>query len=188
MAEHLRSCKAELERDLERLRELALKLGASEAKPIPAHAVVVRNWVRWKCRFGCSEYGKRLTCPPYSPTPEETERVLSEYGICLLVRFGPCREAGYEDGVNVHEAMFQLEREAFLAGYYAAFSLACGPCPYCDECNVKEGACRHPERARPSMEACGIDVYATARNAGYELSVITSYDQRPTFFGLLLLT
>jgi hypothetical protein len=37
------------------------------------------------------------------------------------------------------------------------------------------------------MEACGIDVYATARNAGYELKVVTSYEEEPTFFGLLLL-
>ncbi|MEM0024693.1 MAG: DUF2284 domain-containing protein [Thermofilaceae archaeon] len=188
MAEHLRSDKVKLERDLEELRRLAVKLGAEDARPIQALAVVVRDWVRWKCRFGCGEYGRRLTCPPFSPTPEETRRVLSEYGVGLIVKFGPCLEAGYDEGVNVHEVMFQLEREAFLMGYYAAFSLACGPCPYCEECNVKEGVCRNPERARPSMEACGIDVYATARNAGYELKVVTSYEQRPTFFGLLLLT
>jgi len=178
---------ARLVRDLEALRALALKLGAEDARPVPASAVVVRDWVRWKCRFGCGEYGRRLTCPPYSPTPEETRRVLREYWVALLVKFGPCVEAGY-DGVNVHEVMFQLEREAFLSGYYAAFALACGPCPYCDECNVREGVCRHPERARPSMEACGIDVYATARNAGYELRVVRSPSERPTFFGLLLLT
>ncbi|MCS7105329.1 MAG: DUF2284 domain-containing protein [Thermofilaceae archaeon] len=188
MAEFLREDKERLMRDLEKLRDLAVKLGASDAREIPASSVVVREWVRLKCRFGCGEYGRRLTCPPYSPTPEETERILKGYGICLLVKFGLCVEAGYNSGVNVHDVMFKLEREAFLLGYYPAFALACGPCPYCDECNIEEGFCRHPERARPSMEACGIDVYATARNAGYELKVVTDYNERPTFFGLLLLT
>ena len=173
--------------ELSRLKELAIKLGAEDAVELPAEKVVVRDWVRWKCRFGCGEYGRRLTCPPLSPSPEETRRVLREYNLCLLVRFGPCVEAGYGDGVNVHEVMFELERAAFLMGYYSAFALASGPCPYCEECTLKEGSCRHPERARPSMEACGIDVYATSRNAGYDLKVVTSRDQRPVFFGLLLL-
>lgn len=188
MAEHLRADRGALESTLKKLEELAVRLGAEEARPIPASSVVVKEWVRWKCRFGCGEYGRRLTCPPYSPTPEETKRILRDFGTCLLVKFGPCLEAGCNSGVNVHDVMFQLEREAFLSGYYAALALACGPCPYCDECNVREGVCRHPERARPSMEACGIDVYATVRNAGYELKVVTSHNQRPTYFGLLLLT
>ena len=187
MSEHLRIDNAVLGAVLERLKELALKLGAEDAKPIPASAVVVNDWVRWKCKFGCGGYGRCLTSPPYSPTPEETRKVLNEYGVCLLVKFGPCVEAGYENSVNVHEVMFQLERTTFLSGFYSAFALACGPCPYCEECNVKEGICRHPEKARPSMEACGIDVYATAHNAGYELKVVASYEEKPTFFGLLLL-
>lgn len=171
---------------INKLKELAIKLGAENAVELPAEKVVVKDWVRWKCRFGCGEYGRRLTCPPFSPSPEETRRVLREYGLCLLVRFGPCIEAGYEE-VNIHEVMFELERAAFLMGYYPAFALASGPCPYCEECVLKEGSCRHPEKARPSMEACGIDVYATSKNAGYDLEVVTSRDQRPVFFGLLLL-
>ncbi len=31
-----------------------------------------------KCKYGCGAYGTRLTCPPYSPTPDETRRMLSE--------------------------------------------------------------------------------------------------------------
>ncbi|RLE98657.1 MAG: hypothetical protein DRJ96_00450 [Thermoprotei archaeon] len=151
--------------------------------------VVVRDWVRLKCKYGCSSYGKRLTCPPYSPTPEEMRRVLKEYEIGLLVKFGPSViEGGAREGVNVHEVMFKLERAAFLRGYYPAFGLACGPCTLCPECNVERGICRKPHMARPSMEAYGIDVYATVKDVGLELRVVTSYDQRPTYFGLLLLT
>ena len=79
-------------------------------------------------------------------------------------------------------AVVELEREAFLKVYYSAFGLACSPCPYCDECNL----CVHPDLARPSMEACGIDVYATVRRAGFDLKVVKTRDEKPTYLGLLL--
>ena len=47
--------------------------------------------------------------------------------------------------------------------------------------------CTHPDKARPSMEAMGIDVYATVNNAGYELKVVTSEQETATYHGLLLL-
>ncbi|RLG79107.1 MAG: hypothetical protein DRO40_13205 [Thermoprotei archaeon] len=75
-----------------------------------------------------------------------------------------------------------------MSGYYTSFGMACGPCNLCPECNVKEGVCLKPHVARPSMEACGIDVFATARNTGFQLKVLTSYEQQPTCFGLVLVT
>ena len=47
-----------------------------DLREISAGDVVVANWVRLKCRYGCQAYGRHLGCPPYSPTPEETQRVL----------------------------------------------------------------------------------------------------------------
>jgi len=188
MSEYLQADRERLRRDLEKLRIEALKLGAEEAIPIEAKLIVVRDWVRLKCRYGCGSYGRWLTCPPYSPTPEETRRILREYEVGVLLRFGPCLECGIEGATNIHEAVFKLERLAFLLGYYAAFGMACGPCNLCPECNVEEGVCRKSHTARPSMEACGIDVYATVRNACLELKVVTSYDQTPTCFGLVLIT
>jgi len=83
-----------------------------------------------------------------------------------------------------HEAVAKLEREDFLSGYYSAFGLACGPCPHCEECNLKE--CVYPHLARPAMEACGIDVYAIVRRAGFNLRVVRSRDEKPAYFSLLL--
>ncbi|MGC8831216.1 MAG: DUF2284 domain-containing protein [Thermoproteota archaeon] len=119
-----------------------MKLGAAE-KVINASDVVVRDWVRLKCQYGCDGYGKCLTCPPYSPNPEQMRRILSGYSSAMLLRFEPEWE-------NVHKVVARLEREAFLSGYYSAFGLASGSCPLCKECNLKN--CVHPELARPSME------------------------------------
>lgn len=69
------------------LMEKARELGAKDAKVIPAADIVVENRVPLKCRAGCIAYGKKLTCPPYVPTPDEFRKVLSEYHHALLVKF-----------------------------------------------------------------------------------------------------
>ena len=69
------------------LIEAARSLGAADAKVIPASDVIVENRVPLKCRAGCIGYRKKLTCPPYVPTPDEFRKVLSEYRYALLVKF-----------------------------------------------------------------------------------------------------
>ncbi len=167
---------SDLQEDLGKLCKIAIELGAREAKAIKAEDVVVADWVRLKCQYGCDGYGKSLTCPPYSPTPDQTRRILSCYKYAILVHF--------PQDSDIHRAMAKLEREAFLLGYYAAFAMVAGPCTLCDECSLDY--CRHPELARPSMEACGIDVYSTVRRAGFNIHVLRSRDEKPTYYALLL--
>jgi predicted metal-binding protein len=63
--------------------------------------------------------------------------------------------------------------------------MATGPCELCRECNLEAG-CAHPDQARPSMEACGIDVFQTARDAGFPIQVVTSCEDTANFYSLLL--
>jgi len=164
--------------------EKAIKLGASKAKIIKAEEVVVADWVRLKCQYGCGGYGKRLSCPPYSPTPNETRRIITGYKKVILMKFRSCQECDDREAVNIHMVIAKMERDLFLSGYYAAFGMACGPCNLCAQCNLDE--CQKPNLARPSMEACGIDVYATARESGFKIEVLTQRDQIPRCFGLIL--
>ena len=162
----------------------AIELGAAKAKIIKAEDVIVADWVRLKCQYGCGGYGKRLTCPPYSPTPSETRKVIAGYRRAILLKFRSCQECAEQPAVNIHQFITEMERDLFLSGYYAAFGMACGPCDLCTQCNLEE--CRKPDLARPSMEACGIDVYATARKAGFKIEVLTRRDQIPRCFALVL--
>jgi predicted metal-binding protein len=73
--------------DLAFLVDTAKKLGVKEAKIIPTTDVFVENRVPLKCRAGCIGYGKKLTCPPYVPTPDEFRKILGEYRFALLVKF-----------------------------------------------------------------------------------------------------
>lgn len=69
------------------LVDAAKDLGASDAKVIVASDVIVEDRVVMKCRAGCIGYGKKLTCPPHVPTPDQFRKILSEYRSALLVKF-----------------------------------------------------------------------------------------------------
>lgn len=69
------------------LEDEARKLGAIEARVVPASDVFVENRVPLKCRTGCVGYGKKLTCPPHVPSVDEFRKILSEYSYVMLVKF-----------------------------------------------------------------------------------------------------
>ena len=166
---------------------LAQTLGASRAKIIPVRSVVTAEWVRIKCQYGCSGWGKRYTCPPYSPKPEVTRRVLAEYHTGLLIQR---EQIGYRTEPKLRmvfkKMVARLERALFLDGYYKAFGMASGPCRFCQTCDLKK-SCRFPDDARPAMEACGIDVYQTCRNNGFKLEVVRTEQDPCTYVGLILI-
>lgn len=157
----------------------ARRLGLSRAVAIPAADVVTAPWVRMKCRFGCAGYGAGRQCPPGSPTDVDTARLLADYRRALVL-------VGEPPGREFHRRLLALEKAAFLQGYPKALVFGAGPCPVCDDC-PPAGPCRHPDRARPSMEASGMDVYATAAAAGLPLAPVTAPDGFVTYIGLLLL-
>lgn len=164
------------EKKIDRLHRLAKRWGALGVKTIGPDTVFTATWVRLKCQYGCGGYGACLTCPPHSPTPETTRKMLDEYQTILLVHM--------RDWRGVRQVIPKLERAAFLDGSYQAFGITSGPCHLCDDCNLK--SCVHPREARPSMEACGIDVYRTARTNGFPIEVCRDREAEQNYYGLLL--
>jgi predicted metal-binding protein len=96
-------------------------------------------------------------------------------------------EARLRDSKNEFaHLMSALEAEAFKMGYRFAAAFAGGDCVLCDVCAGASGEpCNHPFEARPSMEAVGIDVVATAEAAGLPLELPA--DTHPRWTGLLLI-
>ena len=172
--------------------------------------IVVADWVRLKCRYGCRAYGKHLCCPPFAPSPEEMRRVVSEYRTAILARFeakpGPGTDPVHlhhylwDSIAHLHDTVYRLEIAAFLFGCYKALGFYALPCTLCETCVAEEMQergeeinpldilrCRHKDRMRPSMEGCGVDVFKTLENAGYSPKVIRSYSERIILFGMVLL-
>lgn len=100
---------------MEQLLKRALELGAENAKIISTHTVVVEEWVRWKCRYGCAFYEKDGCHPPVAPDAESTRKVMREYSKAVLLR-GP-------KGKQLTEIAVRLEGEAYHSGFYKAFAL-----------------------------------------------------------------
>jgi predicted metal-binding protein len=69
------------------LKNMALEKGAMNAEIITADKVVVENRIVLKCKLGCTKYGKTLTCPPYTPTPQEFRKIINEYSYILFMKF-----------------------------------------------------------------------------------------------------
>ena len=105
--------------------------------------------------------------------------MLDEYTTAILIH-------SPQDWVDIKVIVCKLEREAFLSGYYKAFAMGSGPCNLCTTCDTHK-PCVHADQARPSMEACGIDVFRTARTAGYSIEVVRDSTSPQNYFGLLLL-
>lgn len=179
---------------IDSLIEYIKESGSTSAKIIDPSGIIVSQWVRYKCQYGCRGYARYFTCPPYSPSVAETKFMVSEYKLAVLAEF--VFNPKSEQNPNVGEIMFEVERKAFLNGLYRAFSFSAGPCRLCDSCiassiesanKFSKRLCRHQDKARPSMESCGIDVYETARKAGYEIDVVRNYEDCYKRFGLLML-
>lgn len=172
----------------------AKELGASGGKFIRIKDIPVGAWTRMKCQYGCPNFGKTLCCPPYTPDYAATQDFLQGYKHALLLQYKyefKAEEANnwVEVDKNLSNELLQLllavEKEAFLANYYKAFALKAGRCHLCETCTLTY--CRHPQEARPSMEACGIDVMAVVNKAGFKAQILKGPVRELAIYGLVLI-
>lgn len=196
------------------LRKLALDLGASDAKIISSERVVIEDRVVLKCKVGCNNYGKTLACPPYTPSAEEFRKIVSEYNYALFMKFKSKAEADSdlrenlskteadipndlkekadkfwatwkEDKKSMLSSVIKLEREAMNKGYSLAIAFVSGSCQLCDKCSIETRICIHPDLARYSEDAVGVNVKKTAENAG--IAFVFPFPKNPESFALLLI-
>lgn len=160
----------------------ALELGIDGVKVIDPRSIVTAEWVRMKCQFGCPGFGTSLCCPPHTPTPDVTRKVIDSYEKAILLHR---RLKKGERSKGFNETVVRLEIEIFLDGYYKAWSMGSGPCRLCKECDPN-GFCKHGYESRPSMEACGIDVFKTARNNGFPIEVVRTHEEERNIYGVIL--
>jgi predicted metal-binding protein len=190
------------------LIEVASRAGAVAARIIPSRRIVIDPRVRLKCEVPrCAGYGQFLTCPPNVMSVDTFSRILASYRWGLLVQVEATDINSTEkadrridkgilkNNAKVHrpfkrkllEIVEAVESAAFKQGMRFAVGLTGGSCVLCERCVGNKGypACRHPFRARPAMEALGIDVIETAENAGIPIHLSSSNNVLWT--GLILL-
>ncbi|MDY6912772.1 MAG: DUF2284 domain-containing protein [Chloroflexota bacterium] len=165
-----------------------MERGATNAKQIRPDTIVTAAWVRMKCQFGCSEYGKGYACPPYTPAPEQTRAIVDCYNRAILFHIELPKAPDRRERIPRFLTMLMdLEGEMFKDGYYKALAFLSGPCRVCKECaRLKDEPCSFGDRSRPSMEACGIDVFQTVRNNGFFIEPLRERHETQNQYGLIL--
>ena len=71
----------------EDLEAIFTKHGFTDFKWIDPEKIVVSNWVRMKCKFGCPEYGKAAACPPNTLSVSECKEFFREYKDAVIFHF-----------------------------------------------------------------------------------------------------
>jgi len=178
-----------LRANLERYRALALELGASDAAIIPASDIIVDERVRLKCLVPrCRRAGETPNCPPNAPDLDLVRRAFDRFSWAILLKcdVGPIQDYAPGSGTTREEKrrvlsfhrqgadiVYALERQAYKDGYHLALGLSGGSCKdyLCQGmlCQfLDSGRCRFPQRARPAMEAMGIDVISLINKVGWQ--------------------
>lgn len=151
--------------------------------------IIVAQWVRFKCMFGCSGFGVTASCPPNTPPIPDCREFINEYKAALIFHFQiklDDPETRHEYCTKLNKKLLKLEREIFLAGYYKTFLLFMDECALCDECTGVRETCLKKEESRPTAEGLGVDVYQTAHNCGYPIEVLKDYDQEMNRYAFIL--
>ena len=146
----------------------------SDFRWINPHEIVVAQWVRVKCTFGCSDYGLGA-CPPNTPSVAECEKFFREYKSGFIIRFKKFTgKDSYpvEWSSKITEKLLEIEREIFLAGYHKVFLFNQTCCNLCDDCPGNRLECKDKKRSRPSPESFAVDVYQTVRKFGMKINVV----------------
>lgn len=167
------------------LEKYARELGADMTCIIDPGIIRVENWPRMKCQFGCFRFNRCYTCPPVVPPVRVIREFVAEYSAAMLFEFSGCSTT--DDFRTLQDTAYELERSAFLGGYYKSFSAVAGSCKLCAECMMAKDEPCISTKARPSLEALGIDVYHLARHAGIGLDVVKGRENGFKSFGLVFI-
>jgi predicted metal-binding protein len=171
------------------LERLFLKHRFKDFKWINPQNIVISQWVRMKCMFGCKEYGKNACCPPNIPPVDECRDFFHEYNEGAVFHFEkrlekPEERHEWTRGIN--RRLLSLEREVFLAGNPKAFLLFMDSCNVCKDCAEERTRCNNKRSARPPPEAMAVDVFSTVRRLGYPIQVLRDCSETMNRYAFLL--
>lgn len=197
-------------------------LGASAAAAIAPSDLRIEERVRMKCSVPkCFSWGTCAHCPPHGIPADEMRAVVVQYSSAILFRVDVPADViageGISEGISqgkpdkkgnllklgiqyykIYEIAAKLEGKAFHSGHHLAMGFAAGSCKsvLCtfEACTALKpgGKCRHPYKARPSMESTGMDVFHIAAKVGWDIYPIaaeTKQDDIPSgsLVGLVLI-
>jgi predicted metal-binding protein len=122
---------------IQEISSIALSRGVTETAEIdPNKDVVLKSWVRLKCRYGCNMYNTSWVCPPHNLTLEQALDFFQDYRAGLLFKFtalaSHANQMDYVKYKNWTKVLIAgLERKCVQRKFNRAFALHSGPCTLC---------------------------------------------------------
>ena len=156
------------------IEKYLIEKGLNDFKWINPKDIIVAQWVRVKCEFGCADYGLG-TCPPNTPTVNECDSFFKEYEKGLIIRLSKSADKDKYPSAWSNEMtnkLLEMERTIFLDGFHKVFLLNQTCCCLCSDCSGNRFDCKDKKNSRPSPEAFAVDVYQTVRNSGLDINVV----------------
>jgi predicted metal-binding protein len=168
------------------------KYNFKEYKEFDLNLIRIDEAVRNICRQNaCGQYGRNHMCPPAIKDIKDWEKEILSYKNAIIVTKVYQTKDRYD-----MKAMFEgiIDFQKTLAGLKEDLAdefpekrlrlLGAGACFICKKCTYMDGEpCRFPERAFPSVEACGIDVMSLSKSAGVKYN---NGENTITYIGVVL--
>jgi predicted metal-binding protein len=175
--------------DKPEINQIIKNQGFNDFKWIEAKKIVVAQWVRFKCMFGCPSYGTKASCPPEVPSINECKEFFNDYQRAILIHINK-KLNNLNDrmqwGKEINNQLLQVEKEIFLAGYRKVFLLFMDECQLCKDCNVARTDCHFKQQSRPCPEALGVDVFETAHKFNFPIEVLKDFNEEMNRFSIIL--
>lgn len=176
--------------DHQTLIDIAMDAGVTKATVIPVDSIVLSASFLDICKTNsCGMYGRCWMCPPDVGDIETLMAEVRKYQHGLLYQ----TVSDIEDSFDIEGMQEAGKQHVHVGQRLEAFlmlmldkhlHLSCGGCRICERCAKLDGLpCRDPERAMPSMEGYGIDVFNTCKPT--ELKYINGQNT-VTYFGIVL--
>ena len=113
------------------------------------------------CKDGCTQYGKRWSCPPACGDLDQCAQQLRGYRAGLLVQtVGKLEDEFDGEGMmrlqTRHNACFETLAALLRLRHKDLLPVGTGCCMICSQCTYPEKPCRHPQRCIVPMEAYGL--------------------------------
>jgi len=151
------------------------KYNFKEYKEFDLRLIRFDQAVRNLCKQNaCGKYGKNHMCPPAIKDIKEWEKEILSYKNAIIVTKVYQTENSFdmkamlEGMVDFQKTLIELRQD--LIDKFPEkehLVLGAGSCHICKECTYIDGEpCRFPEKAFPSVEACGVDVMSLSKTAG----------------------
>lgn len=136
----------------------------------------------------CGRYATCWTCPPGVGTQPELEKKIKAFEQAMVFTCKYDLEDSFDfegmmDGMKATAAILRKITEQLKEAQIPHMALGCEGCGLCEKCTYPDAPCRFPDKALPSVEACGIHVVNLARLIGI------NYNNGPdtvTYFCIIL--